>query len=134
MQQKPCCCCIGFWPCPIRTHAAMPLSQLVEAGYRVRAVVRDATLPGARSLLAAANKDFEFQQGPGQCRLTEGHILQLDSIAQAVRGSTHIFHCASPFIADASDIQSEELQKGRGTCFHCPPEPAVDETRCQFPL
>ena len=61
--------------------------------------------------------DSSFLKGPGSLRLVEGHLLHPDSMAAALKGATHIFHCASPFIIDVPDPRSELIR------------PAVEGTR-----
>lgn len=85
---------IGSWVC----------RYLLEAGYRVRATVRNrndkAKYAHLEQMAAAA---------PGELEIWEADLLTPNAFDEAAKGCEIVFHIASPFRLDVKDVQRELL-------------------------
>jgi nucleoside-diphosphate-sugar epimerase len=84
-------------------YVAGPLvRELLERGYTVHAALRDAHRQSKREHLDAAAAGL-----PGQLRYFESDLLKPGSYAEAMRGCSHVFHTASPFVLGVEDPQRD---------------------------
>ncbi|UFS59414.1 SDR family oxidoreductase [Subtercola endophyticus] len=77
--------------------AARCIVQLLEAGYRVRTTVRDASREPAVRALAAAADVTGAAAGADRLEIVEAHLLSNSGWPEAVADCRYVLHVASPF-------------------------------------
>ncbi|ARM31271.1 SDR family oxidoreductase [Prosthecochloris sp. HL-130-GSB] len=75
--------------------------DLLEAGYRVRATVRNLTQPERFGFLR------EFDGAGQRLEIVEADLLKPGSFDTAIKGAQYVFHTASPYLVNVRDPQKD---------------------------
>lgn len=82
--------------------AGVLIQQLLQAGVRVHAAVRDPTQTARLAHLTKLAQD-----SPGSIAFFQGDLLTEGSYTEGMKGCSIVFHTASPFVLNVKDAQKE---------------------------